>query len=293
MFRSGEYVRTPLRRPSGTGQSRRQAFPHRRNVPAVRSATTRRVPTAATPLTFPTTGRARWKSPCLPGLNPDDTTTLSKLQASGLGFEPVGDGGAAEADASGAAATDRGSARTKCSSTSTTSPSGTDQEAVEHQDQWITSNEPTHESSSAASCSMPPRASSSHTRAATCTPRRAQHYVLSGLMRFGVCGRRMQGHWSHGRAYYRCKFTEDYPDRDADHPRNIYVKEDALIPGLDGWLADALRRRPHRRHLRPPRRRLRARPRGRAAGGQAASRHRRLRPQARQLPRACSTTRTP
>jgi hypothetical protein len=36
------------------------------------------------------------------------------------------------------------------------------------------------------------------------------HYQLAGLMRCGVCGRRMQGHWNHGRAYYRCKFTDTY-----------------------------------------------------------------------------------
>ena len=52
-----------------------------------------------------------------------------------------------------------------------------------------------------------------------------------------VCGRRMQGHWNHGRAYYRCKFTEDYPDGALDHPKNIYVKEEAVTPGLDSWLA--------------------------------------------------------
>ena len=75
-------------------------------------------------------------------------------------------------------------------------------------------------------------------RAATRTPRAGRHYVLAGRMRCGVCGRRMQGHWSHGRAYYRCKFTEDYPDGGREHPRNIYVKEDALLPGLDEWLAE-------------------------------------------------------
>jgi hypothetical protein len=72
----------------------------------------------------------------------------------------------------------------------------------------------------------------------TRTPATGRHYVLAGRMRCGVCGRRMQGHWSHGRAYYRCKFTEDYPDGDSQHPRNIYVKEDAVVPGLDRWLGE-------------------------------------------------------
>ena len=74
-------------------------------------------------------------------------------------------------------------------------------------------------------------------RATTRTPRAGRQYLLAGLMHCDICGRRMQGHWNHGRAYYRCKFTEDYPSGDLHHPKNIYVKEEAVIPGLDGWLA--------------------------------------------------------
>ncbi len=69
------------------------------------------------------------------------------------------------------------------------------------------------------------------------TPTQARRYVLAGLMRCAVCGRRMQGNWNHGRAYYRCKFPDDYPAGDHSHPRNVYVKEEAILPGLDGWLA--------------------------------------------------------
>jgi DNA invertase Pin-like site-specific DNA recombinase len=64
-----------------------------------------------------------------------------------------------------------------------------------------------------------------------------RRYVLSGLVHCGVCGRRMQGQWNHGKAYYRCKFTSDYPDESGDHPKSVYVKEAALLPGLDRWLA--------------------------------------------------------
>ena len=98
-------------------------------------------------------------------------------------------------------------------------------------------------------------------RRARARPETHRHYLLAGRMRCGVCGRRMQGHWTHGRAYYRCKFTEDYPAGDCQHPRNVYVKEDAVVRGLDRMARRAVRRRPHRRHLRPPRRRLRTRPR--------------------------------
>ncbi len=65
----------------------------------------------------------------------------------------------------------------------------------------------------------------------------AARYLLAGLMRCGVCGRRMQGHWNHGRAYYRCKFRDDVPRRRLDPPTNIYVQEAAVVPGLDAWLA--------------------------------------------------------
>lgn len=41
----------------------------------------------------------------------------------------------------------------------------------------------------------------------------------------------------HGRAYYRCKFTDDYGVDPATHPKSVYVKEDAVVPSLDGWLA--------------------------------------------------------
>jgi len=56
-------------------------------------------------------------------------------------------------------------------------------------------------------------------------------------MRCGICGRRMQGQWNHGRPYYRCKYPSDYPIDEARHPKSIYVREEAILPGLDGWLA--------------------------------------------------------
>lgn len=73
-------------------------------------------------------------------------------------------------------------------------------------------------------------------RRAPRTVSEGRHYLLSGLLHCGICGRRMQGQWNHGRAYYRCKYPTDYPGTGADHPKSVYVKEEALLPGLDGWL---------------------------------------------------------
>jgi site-specific DNA recombinase len=47
----------------------------------------------------------------------------------------------------------------------------------------------------------------------------------------------MQGQWNHDRAYYRCRFRDDYAVGDGTHPKSVYVKEDAVIPGLDACLA--------------------------------------------------------
>jgi hypothetical protein len=47
----------------------------------------------------------------------------------------------------------------------------------------------------------------------------------------------MQSQWNDGQAYYRCRYRDDYPVDEATHPPSIYVKEDAITPGLDAWLA--------------------------------------------------------
>ena len=68
-------------------------------------------------------------------------------------------------------------------------------------------------------------------------PRRSgSRYLLSGLIRCGVCRRRMAGQQNHDRPYYRCKFPDEYGIGPAQHPRNVYVKESAVTPGLDQWL---------------------------------------------------------
>ena len=68
---------------------------------------------------------------------------------------------------------------------------------------------------------------------------RVRHpYALRGRMRCEACSRRMQGTWNNGRAHYRCRFPNEYAIANKiDHPLAVYVREDALLPALDAWLA--------------------------------------------------------
>jgi hypothetical protein len=34
--------------------------------------------------------------------------------------------------------------------------------------------------------------------------------VAGGLLRCGICGRKMQGSWNNGKAHYRCVFLSEY-----------------------------------------------------------------------------------
>lgn len=63
-------------------------------------------------------------------------------------------------------------------------------------------------------------------------------YVLRGRLVCGVCCRRMQGHWAHESAYYRCRYPSEYAlANHIDHPRNVYLREQWVLPRLDDWLA--------------------------------------------------------
>ncbi|WP_208641486.1 recombinase zinc beta ribbon domain-containing protein [Micromonospora arborensis] len=65
-------------------------------------------------------------------------------------------------------------------------------------------------------------------------------YVFRGMIYCAVCERRMQGQYNHGAAYYRCRFPQEYAlANEVEHPRNVYLREDALTDPLDEWLASA------------------------------------------------------
>src|SRR6202034_3572388 len=70
-------------------------------------------------------------------------------------------------------------------------------------------------------------------------PHRRQHpYALRGLVTCGLCGRRMQSHTVNGAPYYRCRFPAEYAlANHVQHPRNVNLREDAIIGHVDAWVA--------------------------------------------------------
>ncbi|MDA3625653.1 recombinase family protein [Saccharopolyspora sp. WRP15-2] len=65
-----------------------------------------------------------------------------------------------------------------------------------------------------------------------------REYALAGLVVCGECGRRMDAHWVHGRAGYRCRhgYKAALP-RPSPVPRTVYVREDQLRDALPGLLS--------------------------------------------------------
>ena len=65
---------------------------------------------------------------------------------------------------------------------------------------------------------------------------RTRHpYVLRGLLFCSDCGRRMQGNWNNGRPHYRCRYPAEYARaKTLAHPATVYVREDHILPAVDG-----------------------------------------------------------
>ncbi|MGH3204035.1 MAG: recombinase family protein [Streptosporangiaceae bacterium] len=83
-----------------------------------------------------------------------------------------------------------------------------------------------------------------------------RRYLLAGLLKCGVCGRRMESAWSNGKAAYRCRHgrtTASAPD--PHRPKKAHVREALIIPHLPALLhllltgAEAGRRRRTRRGI--------------------------------------------
>lgn len=62
--------------------------------------------------------------------------------------------------------------------------------------------------------------------------------MLAGLVVCGLCQRRMDAHWLHGRAGYRCRHGQTSSHRlEANRAQNVYVRGDKLIAELIEHLA--------------------------------------------------------
>ena len=66
-----------------------------------------------------------------------------------------------------------------------------------------------------------------------------RRYQLVGLLRCGLCCRRLESSWSHGRPAYRCQHGHSSArPRGADRMRNLYVREDQMIAVLRALLRE-------------------------------------------------------
>jgi site-specific DNA recombinase len=58
-------------------------------------------------------------------------------------------------------------------------------------------------------------------------------YQLAGLLRCGTCGRRLESCWANNRAAYRCRHGYSSASTpDPARPRNLYIREDRILPHL-------------------------------------------------------------
>ncbi|WP_231648452.1 recombinase family protein [Saccharothrix sp. NRRL B-16348] len=55
-----------------------------------------------------------------------------------------------------------------------------------------------------------------------------REYLFAGVLRCGICDRRMESHWIHSRPGYRCRHGHTGPRTD-DRPAILYLREDHLI----------------------------------------------------------------
>jgi hypothetical protein len=80
-----------------------------------------------------------------------------------------------------------------------------------------------------------------------------RRYLLAGLLRCDRCGRRLESAWSNGRPAYRCRHGYTSATRlDPGRPKNLYVREDQILPRLAALAIllaghDQARKHPRRR----------------------------------------------
>jgi hypothetical protein len=58
-------------------------------------------------------------------------------------------------------------------------------------------------------------------------------YLLAGLLRCGICGRRLESCWANNRAAYRCGHGHTSAAKpDPARQKNLYIREDRMLPHL-------------------------------------------------------------
>lgn len=106
-------------------------------------------------------------------------------------------------------------------------------------EQWIWSEHPVHEAiidSTTYEAVLARFASRTRDRVRRQRPT-PRPYLLRGILFCGVCRRRMQGNWNNDVAHYRCRYPQEYALTSViDHPKNVYLRQDTVVPRLDEWL---------------------------------------------------------
>ena len=72
----------------------------------------------------------------------------------------------------------------------------------------------------------------------------ARDYMLRGLVRCGICERRMQGATIRAGAYYRCTARTMAPGSALlrDHPKTVNLREEPVVEALNGWIGQLFNR---------------------------------------------------
>ncbi|WP_410611388.1 zinc ribbon domain-containing protein [Amycolatopsis sp. lyj-109] len=68
---------------------------------------------------------------------------------------------------------------------------------------------------------------------------RARRFALADLIHCGVCDRRLDSHWNHGRPTYRCRHDHTSTQcAGPPRPKTLYIREDHLTDQIDIRLDD-------------------------------------------------------
>jgi hypothetical protein len=60
-----------------------------------------------------------------------------------------------------------------------------------------------------------------------------RRYMLAGVLRCGICGRRLESCWANNRPAYRCRHGHTSATKpDPARPKNLYIREDRVLPHL-------------------------------------------------------------